>query len=401
MWEIAAAGSKAGLGILKGKALLIGGGVVAAVAGAYALAKKQGDAALDGDPYAVPAADTSADIGGSSDAFAAEEIKRFLDEAVSIQSDEFADLAAANAQLTAEVGNRLGGILEEQSALYETLQASSEQRFSALETGQSGLVSSIKSAVDGLSQGIYNQSSAIGSLADRITGQDNALGSLAERIIGQGNAITNQGNAITGYAKQLDQYGESVGALSKQVDNILKTPSFYYDPKTANQYLPVQIASMSAWATAEQASLAKGEIGTSLNVGDVGLTTVYYPTGHVAFVPSGGSAPAAPTSPAPGNAGAIANALSPASQVAANKSVSNITGKTGTIESQLSGLSASEKLAVLGSAGLTFSGASGAMSSPSVPASSPSPSSGGSSSKSTTSVSYGGGVSQANSGYWA
>lgn len=163
-----------------------------------------------------------------------------------------------------------------------------------------------------------------------------------------------------GYYQQVQQYEPypefevitPPSVLQQQVDLLMDTPSFTFSPR---DYTEAQVGVMAGWAADEQAALSMGYAGTSKNPVGAGandLIVEYHPTGHVSFRPSGSTKTPTPSTAASGAAGDIARATSKSSQSKARSSVSKVTGKSGSIESQLSGQSSSQKLATLKKAGL-------------------------------------------------
>lgn len=142
--------------------------------------------------------------------------------------------------------------------------------------------------------------------------------------------------------------------LLKKAETIYATPTILFSEK-GTKYTPKQIDVMHSWAIEEQAAISRGTQTSKIPVGLAasGMTVTYYPTGHVAFVPKGQKAPPAPREYAPDP---VSQAFKKAAEREktgwTSQQVSKVTGKTGTVEQQLAGMSQAEKLSVLKKAGL-------------------------------------------------
>lgn len=142
--------------------------------------------------------------------------------------------------------------------------------------------------------------------------------------------------------------------LVQKAEYIYSTPSIVFHPQ-GTKYTPAQVETMYSWAVEEQAAISRGALGTSINPKGAGakdMTVTYYPTGHVAFTPKGQSAPPTPSGYV---SSALAQAVARGSGGASSwtsQQVSKVTGKTGTVEQQLSGMSTEQKISTLKKAGL-------------------------------------------------
>lgn len=182
--------------------------------------------------------------------------------------------------------------------------------------------------------------------AHNITGLTAAIAALAER---QNQQYTPE------YQRTEPLPDKGMGdSLMSAVDKIMKTPTFTYAPR---DFSTEQVYVMAGWADQEQNALASGYAGTSKNpmgAGDTGMIVEYHPSGHVSFRPKSDSSPTpTPSTAAPGAGGDIFRAANDSGRMSSNRSaLSAVTGKSGNLESQLSGMSQSEKLSSLKSAGL-------------------------------------------------
>jgi hypothetical protein len=145
--------------------------------------------------------------------------------------------------------------------------------------------------------------------------------------------------------------------LLQKAEYIYQTPTIYFQPSGAS-YTPQQVEVMYNWALEENAALSRGYAGTSKNpvgLAESGMTVTYYPTGHVEFRPrgsSGRSSSSRSSSPSSYANPSLAEAARRESSGETRAAVSKVTGKSGSIESQLKGMSASQKLETLKKAGL-------------------------------------------------
>ena len=145
--------------------------------------------------------------------------------------------------------------------------------------------------------------------------------------------------------------------LLQKAEYIYQTPTIYFQPSGAS-YTPQQVEVMYNWALEENAALSRGYAGTSKNpvgLAESGMTVTYYPTGHVEFRPrgsSGRSSSSRSSSPSSYANPSLAEAARRESSGETRAAVSKVTGKSGSIESQLKGMSASQKLSILKKAGL-------------------------------------------------
>jgi hypothetical protein len=127
----------------------------------------------------------------------------------------------------------------------------------------------------------------------------------------------------------------------------------------ADSYSPEDVLAMGDWAGKENNAIANtpaGTIagGTSYQPNSNMIMTAL-PSGKVAFTQRGLSTPK--DTPAPAGkqyigAGQLVNQGDKGSDQYSHNQVSKVTGKTGTVEQQLSGMTASQKLATLSAAGL-------------------------------------------------
>lgn len=138
--------------------------------------------------------------------------------------------------------------------------------------------------------------------------------------------------------------------LLKKAETIYATPTIIFSEK-GTKYTPEQVDVMHSWAVEEQAAISRGTQTSKNPVGLAasGMTVTYYPTGHVAFVPRGQEPPPAPKDYAPGP---VSQALKKAMSVDTSAALRKVTGKAGTVEQQLAGMSQAEKLSALKKAGL-------------------------------------------------
>jgi len=148
---------------------------------------------------------------------------------------------------------------------------------------------------------------------------------------------------ISDTAKYVERYEIAAPAvveetqLQKQIANILNTESLKLE--TGYNYSAEDIEGMSNWANEEQKAISSGASGTSKNAKvSSGTKVTYNKDGTVSF----GS----------GKSTSSGKAVGSENYSSSNKAVSSITKKSGTIESQLSGKSQSEKRSILKSAGL-------------------------------------------------
>jgi hypothetical protein len=160
------------------------------------------------------------------------------------------------------------------------------------------------------------------------------------------------------YAKQQEQYQQYPqqpypptmqpnSELMAMAEYLYSTPSLIFSEKGV-EYTPAQVGTMYDWAMEENAAISRGAAGTSAlptSLAGSDLIVTYYPSGHVAFTPRGQERPA---DPGPSNFQQQVEARG----VQAAQQLSGITGRSGTIEQQLSGMSQSEKLDALRSVGL-------------------------------------------------
>jgi len=125
--------------------------------------------------------------------------------------------------------------------------------------------------------------------------------------------------------------------LQKQINNILDTESLLLE--TGYNYSVEDITGMSNWATEEKKSIASGTMGTSKNPTLSSGTKVTFNKDNTVSFGSGKST-------------SSGKAIGSDRYSSSRSSVSKITGKSGSIESQLSGQSQSEKRSTLQRAGL-------------------------------------------------
>jgi len=125
--------------------------------------------------------------------------------------------------------------------------------------------------------------------------------------------------------------------LQKQISNILSTDSLLLE--TGYNYTAEDIAGMSNWASEEKKAITSGTMGTSKNTKLSSGTKVTYNKDNTVSFGSGKSI----------STGA---ALGSENYSSSRTKVSNITKKSGSIESQLSGKTQSEKMSTLKAAGL-------------------------------------------------
>lgn len=138
--------------------------------------------------------------------------------------------------------------------------------------------------------------------------------------------------------------------LLKKAETIYATPTILFSEK-GTKYTPKQIDVMHSWAIEEQAAISRGTqtSKTPSGLAASGMTVTYYPTGHVAFTPKGQKAPPTPKTY---SSDPVGQALAKAAQVDTSAKLSAVTGKTGTVEKQLAGMTQAEKLSALRKAGL-------------------------------------------------
>lgn len=176
--------------------------------------------------------------------------------------------------------------------------------------------------------------------------------------------MENLSKSLESYVKQQPPYQQPIPQippeqiqqdLYKKAETIYNTPSIYFQPKGAS-YTPQQVDVMYNWALEENLAISRGYGGTSKTpegLAQSGMEMVFYPTGHVEFRPRGSSGGSSPSHYADTPAGqALKTAHERESSGYTREAVSRITGKSGSIEEQLSGMSASEKLSTLRAAGL-------------------------------------------------
>lgn len=142
--------------------------------------------------------------------------------------------------------------------------------------------------------------------------------------------------------------------LESMIQNIYETPTITFHPQ-GSVYTPEQVEVIGGWAAEEQAAISRGTL-TSLNppgLAESDMKVTYYPTGHVAFTPRGEEPPPAPTTFVNTEVGRqLEEAQRRETSGETRAAVSKVTGKTGSVEEQLAGLSGAEKLAALRAAGL-------------------------------------------------
>lgn len=140
--------------------------------------------------------------------------------------------------------------------------------------------------------------------------------------------------------------GYNADVMAK-AEYIYGTPNLIFSDKGV-AYTEGQIGTLYDWAVDEQASISRGAAGTSATPASLGgsdLVVTYYPGGQVAFTPKGQDKPAQPA-PTSWEQDVAARGTQ------ASQTLSGLTGKSGTIEQQLSGMSGAQKLETLKSAGL-------------------------------------------------
>lgn len=140
--------------------------------------------------------------------------------------------------------------------------------------------------------------------------------------------------------------------LLQKAEYIYRTPTIYFQPSGAS-YTPQQVEVIYNWALEENAAISRGYVGATKNpegLAESGMTVTYYPTGHVEFKPK--SSKASSSKPSAYVNPVLSEVARRETSGETREAVSKITGKSGSIESQLEGMSASQKLETLKKAGL-------------------------------------------------
>jgi hypothetical protein len=154
-----------------------------------------------------------------------------------------------------------------------------------------------------------------------------------------------------GYPYYQETLPETPSSLELAASLILGTQSIIF-PEGA-QYSTEQIYSMASWAAEENAAILSGAMGTSKVTSDTTMLQVFNPDGTVSFVHKSSKSSSYKSSISKSSSSSTSFAAAvKASEKAANKAVSSVTGKSVSIESQLSGMSQAQKTAALKSAGL-------------------------------------------------
>jgi len=145
--------------------------------------------------------------------------------------------------------------------------------------------------------------------------------------------------------------------IIKKAEYVYQTPSIFFQPKGAS-YTPKQVEVMYNWAVEENVAITRGT-STSINprgLKENDMTVTYYKTGHVEFTPKTSKGKMDKKRPVTYPDTPVGRALKEAERREKSgevrQAVSKVTGKTGSIEKQLSGMSTEEKIGTLKKAGL-------------------------------------------------